>query len=255
MTEELQEYEMEEMEISRDTEMSPEVDANITDLNWNKLNRGVKSALCNLSKALGGIIESDFNSEKSTMAAECSSLVNLTSIEPRKWYNDHNELLTDYLHGCTRVSSEAIKEKKFNSCLHDVQQIIYARNNDVVTLFAFQKNIMSYVISKSKAACAIMGGWESSGSYTKINEMLSSNTVPLAMPNNADITFTFDNEQKVGRHSGRIRECSKRPMSVITPVAVIQPSPISHKQFQPYNNQVLYLISNSNHITTKSYIS
>ena len=100
-----------------------------------------------------------------------------------------------------------------------------------------------------------MGGWESSGSYTKINEMLSSNTDPLTMPNNADIIVTFDNEQIVGQHSGRIREGSKQPMSVITTVAVIQPSPISHYQLQPYNNQVLYLIINSNHITTKSYIS
>ena len=97
--------------------------------------------------------------------------------------------------------------------------------------------------------------WESSGSYTKINEMLSSNTVPLTMPNNADIIVTFDNDQKVGRHSGRIREGSKQPMSVITRVDIIHPSPISHNHFQPYNNQVLYRITNSNHITTKSYIS
>ena len=83
-----------------------------------------------------------------------------------------------------------------------------------------------------------MGGWESSGSYTRINEMLSSNrsvfTDLLTMPNNADIV-TFDKEQKVGQLSGRIRESSKQPMSVITTVAVIQPSPISHNQFQPYN--------------------
>ena len=132
------------------------------------------------------------------------------------------------MHGCTGVSSETIKEKKFNSCLHAVEQIIYARNNNVITPFAFQKNIMSYVISKSKTACAIKGCWESSGSYTKINEMLSSNTDPLTMPNNADIIVTFDNEQIVGQHSGRIREGSKQPMSVITTVAVIQPSHISH---------------------------
>ena len=200
--------------------MSPDVDANITDilqidavsslvskiedvtseiknLNWNKLDRGVKSTLCNISKALGGIIESDVYSEKSTMTDECNSFKNLTSIEARKWYNDRNELLTAFLHGCTGLSSETIKEKKFNSCLHAVEQIIYARNNNVVTPFAFQNNIMSYVISNSKTACAIMSGWESSGSYTKINEMLSFNTDPLTMPNNADIIVTFDNEQKV----------------------------------------------------------
>ena len=61
------------------------------------------------------------------------------------------------------------------------------------------------------------------------------NTDPLTMPNNADIIVTFDNEQKVGQQSGGIREGSKQPMSVITTVAVIQPSPISHNQFQPYN--------------------
>ena len=107
MTEEIQEYEVEEMEIVS-TEMSPEVDANITDilqidavsslvskiedvtseiknLYWNKLAHAVKSALCNLSKALGGIIKSCIYSVKSTMAAECSSFKNLISIEPRKW--------------------------------------------------------------------------------------------------------------------------------------------------------------------------
>ena len=85
--------------------------------------------------------------------------------------------------------------------------------------------------------------------------MLSSNIDPFTMSNNVDIIVTFVNEQEVERHSERIREGSKQPMSVITTVAVIQPSPISHNQFQPYNNQVLYLITNSNHITTKSYIS
>ena len=133
------------------------------------------------------------------------------------------------------LSSGPIKEKTFNSCLHSVEQIIYVRNNNVVAPFAFQKNIMSYVISNPKTACVIMGDWESSGSYTKINKMLSSNTGPLTMPNIADIIVTFDNEQKVGRHSGRIREGSKQPMPVITTAAVIQPSTISHNQFQPYN--------------------
>ena len=96
------------MEIVRETEMSPEVDvknetgilqidavsslvskiedvtSEIKNLNWNKLDHGVKSALCNLSKALGYIIENDIYNEKLTMAAECSSFKNLSSIEPRK---------------------------------------------------------------------------------------------------------------------------------------------------------------------------
>ena len=46
------------------------------------------------------------------------------------------------------------------------------------------------------------------------------------------MSLTFDNEQKVGRHSGRIREGSKQAISIITTVGIIEVNPQSRLQFR-----------------------
>ena len=86
-------------------------------------------------------------------------------------------------------------------------------------------------------ACNIVRGWESSGSYTKVNSLLDLPSEPLTIQGTSDITITFDNEQKVGRHSGRIREGSKQLMSIITTVAIIKSNPETRCQFSEFNRQ------------------
>ena len=103
-----------------------------------------------------------------------------------------------------------MKEKKFNLCLHAVEQVLYTKNNNVVTPFALERNIIMYSISRSKLSTTIFGSWEWSGGYIKVNNILNSPADPLKIPDQGDIIVTFDNEQKVGKNLGRIREESKQ---------------------------------------------
>ena len=111
---------------------------------------------------------------------------------------------------------------------------MYTKNNNIVTPFALQRNIIVYMVSHSKIITSICGSWEPSGSYTKVNDILNSQSPPLTIPGSNDIFVTFDNEQKVGRHSGRLREGSMQSISIITTVAVIEPKPAIQYQFLPY---------------------
>jgi len=63
-----------------------------------------------------------------------------------------------------------------------------------------------------------------------IHKVLSSPSPPLECPP-LDLQNTFDNSQKVGRHSGRIRVGGHVPMSVCTTVGHIITYPESFLQF------------------------
>ena len=91
---------------------------------------------------------------------------------------------------------------------------------------------LSNKISKSKIACQLASGWEGSGRYTKINSVAS-------IADESDITITFDNKQKVGRHSGRIHEGSKQTISIITDVSIIS----SQYQFEQFNKDIIIILS------------
>lgn len=205
-------------------------------LDWNDVSEDVKCELSSLSFILGGVIRKSLSSERFKMASECSSFEGLLEIEKLKWYEGRNQLLRKFLEGCSGVDPASSSQKKINSLLHSVEQVMYTQNNNIITPFSFSRNIISYLTSKSRTVSSIMGMWESSGSYTRVVELLTKPSPPLIMPKNCDITVTFDNEQKVGRHSGRLREGSKQPTSIITTVATIKTNPHSTVQFdfQPF---------------------
>ena len=75
----------------------------------------------------------------------------------------------------------------------------------------------------------LSGAWQPSGSYTTINHVLNTPS-PAPKPPDQDVHVTFDNNQKVGFASGRIREGSTVPMSICTAVTYIFPTPASNLQ-------------------------
>ena len=201
---------------------------------WYHLNNDVKDSLCELSLVLGSLINKELDNERFQMAHQCRDFPTLVSIKPQEWYKQRNPILTNFLQGCTGVSPNTTKKKKLNSAIHAIEQIMYTKNNNIVTPFALQRNIIIYMVSHSKIITSVCGSWEPSGSYTKVNEILKSPTPPLNITGKNDIVVTFDNEQKVGRHSGRIREGSLQSISIITTVAVIETKPPTQYQFLPY---------------------
>ena len=196
-------------------------------LEWGTLANQERESLCSLAENLGKVINKSLYDERTEMAAQCSSLETLMTVEPKKWYAERNQLLASFISGSTGVSLQtcSTNTKKMGAAIHCVEQFIYTRNINTVTPFAYMRNILTYIISKSKMACDITGTAESSGCYTKVNSLLNVPSESLMIQDKSDVTVTFDNEQKVGRHSGRIRERSKQALSIITTVRVLEVNP------------------------------
>ena len=153
---------------------------------------------------------------------------------------DRNTLLLAFLAGCTRVEPTSTDKRKLKSLTHAVEQIIHVRNLNAITPFAFQRNLISYSVTQSKTAVQLQGAWESSGGYSTIHKFLLSPAPPLTCPF-VDVHNTFDNNQKVGKHSGRIYEGSKVPVSVCTTVGHITTPYESFMQFDDSLHPKLWL--------------
>ena len=57
-------------------------------------------------------------------------------------------------------------EKKLNAVTHAVEQIYYARNLNIITPFAFKRNLITYSLTHSKTAVKLYGNWESYATVT-----------------------------------------------------------------------------------------
>ncbi len=114
--------------------------------------------------------------------------------------------------------------KKINALVHTVEQVLYGKNLKCVSPFAFQRNLVAYSTTHSKLLTKLAGNWEPSGSYTTVNTILNQPSEPVPPPTH-DIHVTFDNNQKVGFSSGRIREGSTVPFSICTSMTYIEPQP------------------------------
>ena len=110
----------------------------------------------------------------------------------------------------------------------------------MVTPFAFQRNLITYSTTGSKAIVSLTSQWESSGSYTTVSNVATKPRDKLICPI-GDVINVFDNNQKVGKHSGRIREGSSVPQSVCTAVTHIVPHPVTRLQSDPSLHPSHYL--------------
>ena len=93
-----------------------------------------------------------------------------------------------------------------NAAVHIVEQLMQAKNVNATTLYALQRNIVSYNMTNSKSVVQLYNSWESSGSYSTVDKLLKT-PPPLSIPK-GDVHLSFDNNQKVGKHSGRIKVIS-----------------------------------------------
>ena len=59
-----------------------------------------------------------------------------------------------------------------------------------------------------------MGATQGSASYTTVHNFITAARNPLQCPAGVDVHHAIDNNQKIGRHSGRISEGSSIPMSI-----------------------------------------
>ena len=200
----------------------------LDNLEWSTLSDTLKTMLGKLSYQLGLLIRADIQADSMKVASSCQDLISLTNVNQLEWYKERNVIMTKFISGCTGIDIHST-DKKINAVVHIAEQVLHAKNMNAITPFALKRNIVTYSLTRSKIAVQLYGGWESAGSYTTVEKLIKSPS-PINKCPPLDIHVTVDNNQKVGKHSGRIRENAKQPVSICTTVGYIQPQPPTNLQ-------------------------
>ena len=189
---------------------------------WDVFNCAQKKQLAYIARAIGAKIERDLYSDSLKVTKECENLAN-NDINKDEWLNERNSVLIGFLKGCTSMSdTQNPTEKKKNSLIHTVEQVLNTRNLTTVSPFSFQRNLVQYSITGSKVATNLLGSWEPAGSYTKVQTYINAPSDPPKIPD-SDVHLAVDNEQRVGRSTGRIREGSSIRLDICTTMSCLQP--------------------------------
>ena len=206
-----------------DTFLCELLKAKVTNKRFSDLPENTQYKLCQISKELGSLIHLDLYHDGIAVNRQYKDLTTLKQLNPGTWLEARNVALVSFLCGCANTSLDtlATHPKKLNAIVHSVEQVLYSRNILTITPFSFMRSMVSYSLTHNKISTVLAGGWEPSGGYTKIHDVLAAPCQPPACPSK-DIHVLFDNNQKVGRSTTRIKEGSAIPMSICTSVSFIQ---------------------------------
>ena len=82
------------------------------------------------------------------------------------WIQEHNILLQSFPGNCTDVKlKREINSKKINTLAHFIEQTYYTHNLNLITPFAFKRNLVLYSITNSKELATMNKKWEGCGSF------------------------------------------------------------------------------------------
>ena len=177
----------------------------LTSVNYEQISSDIRNSLKDLAGDLGRIISSDLFVEGQNIAKQHKDIKELTKYDLKSWIQKRNPVLTSFFTGCTGIKLDSAQNsKKVHALAHAVEQVLYAKNLNLITPFAFQRNLIVYSITISKDVAHLTGCWESSGSYSTLNQIVTSPCPPIPCPD-GDVHNTVDNNQNVGRTSGRIK--------------------------------------------------
>ena len=185
----------------------------------------IQGQFSELGKPLGLLIKKEINEDGLRTSKGYKDISLLKSVSYSSWLDERNTLLISWIMGLSGAEIRNENEKKLNTVTHAVEHIYYARNLNIITPFAFKRNLITYSLTHSKTAVKLCGNWESSGSYATVTDTLLQQGDELKCPTDADVINTIDNNQKVGKCGRRIKEGSKVAISVCTTVGHIKPNP------------------------------
>ena len=92
--------------------------------------------------------------------------------------------------------------------------------------------MVTYSITNSKEITTMNCKWERCGNSRTVTDVICEKSPPTSCPD-GDIINMIDNIQKVGIHSGHIKEGSKVPLSIFTTMCHILPQPTTEIQYNP----------------------
>ena len=196
----------------------------IKELTWQTLNEDIRSGLVSLRGALGELIKDDVSKDgRENILLKYKDLSYVSSVDPVQWIEQRNAVLRSFLCGATGCNPPKDSQRKVGGMVNLLEQIHHLRDLNLITPFSFRQNLVIYSSTNSKIASQIFGSSRGAGSYTTVTKVITTPSDPLECPSMRDIHTAIDNNQKVGHHSGRIREGSSVPMSICTSVSHISP--------------------------------
>ena len=225
----LQDHSCDSLDLSETDKLEDDLE-NIIDIlksinSWSKLNENCRQKVCEIAKILGLIINTDIFENTKSANNEYKNI----DIDKHHWIKGCNKLLVQFLQSATGCKDISDNEKKTNAFTHLLEQVHYARNLKYVSPFAFQRNVVSYSLTNSKICTNLTGHWESSGCYSTVHDFICSPADPISCPEGY-VHCAIDNNQKIGKSSGRISEGSKVPMDICTSVSNFLVNPNSSIQ-------------------------
>ena len=184
---------------------------------------------------LGRLINNDiFEDGQSNVASQHKDLDQLKNMKPFNWIQERNILPQSFVENYTGIKLiREINGKKINALAHSIEQIYYTRNLNLITPFAFKRNLVLYSITNSKELETMNKKWEGCGSSRTLSGVICESAPPLQYPS-ADVFNTIENNQKVGIHSGRIKEGPNVPISICTLMCHIVPKPDTFLQYNSF---------------------
>ena len=203
----------------------------INSVNWDSLSlslslsQNLKSHSAGLAGHLGKLVSSGlFEDGQKNIAQQYKNIELLKTVKYKDWIQERNVVVQLFLENCANIhNNRDVSEKKYNAVAHCIEQILYARKNNHITPFAFKRNLVTYSITISKENTTMNRKWEGCESSRTVSDVICEKSPPTPCPD-SDIINMIDNNQKVGMHSGCIKEGLKVPLSICTTIATSYPN-------------------------------
>ena len=94
----------------------------------------------------------------------------------------------------------------------------YARNLNIITLFAFKRNLITFSLTHSKLEVKLYGKWECSGSYSTLSEILLQPGKPLTCKTNSDVINTIDIIKRLANVGDKSKKLGKYQLASALPL-------------------------------------
>ena len=100
------------------------------------------------------LIKSDiYNNGRNNITQKYS---NYQNVDGQEWIERRNELIRSFVMGATGVTPETASKRKLSGLVSVLEEIYHLRDLNLITPFAFRRNVVIYSVTNSKLATQIM---------------------------------------------------------------------------------------------------
>ena len=112
------------------------------------------------------------------------------------------------------IKRENNEKKPLNTLTHCIEQVSYATNLNIITPFVFNRNLVMFSVTISEELVTMNKKWKGCCSSRNVSNLICEPVPPIDRLKEHQFIM-IDNNQKIGTHSGRIREGFKVRLSIV----------------------------------------